>query len=84
MSKYALKLHEVKNVTFLNNVAEKNTILPGWIPGYKHDYLQPLPLNTAKKESNLKQRGGRDDDDVQIDSVHSHSKQVYTYMCTCT
>ena len=54
LPKHALKFHEVKNlVTFLNNFAEKNAILPGRIPGYKHDDLQLLPWNTTKKVSNL-------------------------------
>ena len=54
LPKHALRLDEVKNlVTFLGNFAEKNAILlPGRIPGYKHDDLQLLPSNTTKKVPN--------------------------------
>ena len=76
--KHALKLHEVKNlVTFLSNFAEKNAILlPGRIPGYKHDDLQLLPSNTTKKVSTERENTKIYD--------YTLTKQVYTYMCTCT
>ena len=74
LPKHALKLHEVNNlITFLNNLAEKNAILPGWIPGYKLD-LQVLPSNMTKKVSNLKQR----------EREYKKLMTVHSYMRTCT
>ena len=47
--KNALKIDEIKNLTFLYNYAEKNAILlPGCIPGYKRDTIQLLPSSTTK------------------------------------
>ena len=37
-------------ITFISNYAERNAILlPGCVPGYEHDDIQLLQLNTTKK-----------------------------------